>query len=193
MIAPSTPSSARSGRKAPVVLCLALHIVLILVYVTLIVVASHHYEHGLNLPFTTSGELWLSLTVSAISQTFGTASRIPDNLAHALTHVFQIYLAVLVLATQHITLANNFYTRQTLTAIHDKLSAWLGLGSSLSVLSNQIARPAALSGVTAIALYLGDVAILHIAIPTSFTVNVFNSTHVSTYATQLARLSGMTL
>lgn len=55
-------------------LCRVLHIILILLYVALVIVASQHYEHGLNFPFTSTGQTTLSATVSIISQGFGTVS-----------------------------------------------------------------------------------------------------------------------
>ncbi|KAI0788914.1 hypothetical protein BC629DRAFT_1440116 [Irpex lacteus] len=63
----------------------------------------------------------MSITVSVIAQTFGT-----------------LYLAALVLVTQRLSLICDIHTRQTLTALHDKLSAWLGLGSSILTLVDQV-------------------------------------------------------
>lgn len=55
-------------------LCRGLHILLILLYVTLVVVASQHYEHGLNFPFSPTGQTTMSVVVSVITQTFSTVS-----------------------------------------------------------------------------------------------------------------------
>lgn len=55
-------------------LCHFLHITLILVYIALVVVASRHYEHGLDYPFTSAGQTLLFATVSVVAQTFSTVS-----------------------------------------------------------------------------------------------------------------------
>ena len=55
-------------------LCLALHAALILLFIFLVVIAAYHREHGVNRVFTTSGQTAMSLTVSVISQSFGTVS-----------------------------------------------------------------------------------------------------------------------
>ncbi|KAI0683023.1 hypothetical protein BC835DRAFT_1423689 [Cytidiella melzeri] len=151
-------------------LCQLLHIVLILLYAAAVMVASHQYEHGLNYAFTTAGQTSMSFTVSAVAQTFST-----------------VYLAVLVLVTQRLALIRDLHTRQTPTAIHDKSSAWLGLGSSLVTLLDQTRVPAAVSSVVFIAIWLGGVAILHIAIPASVSVSVYNHTVATQQQTQLAR------
>ncbi len=44
------------------------------VYVMLVVVASQHYEHGLNFSFSPTGQTTMSVTVSVITQTFSTVS-----------------------------------------------------------------------------------------------------------------------
>lgn len=53
-------------------LCHFLHITLILIYIVLVVVASRHYEHGLDYRFTSGGQTWMSVTVSVVAQTFST-------------------------------------------------------------------------------------------------------------------------
>lgn len=55
-------------------LCRLLHIILILLYVALVIIASQHYEHGLNFPFSPTGQTTVSVTVAIISQGFGTVS-----------------------------------------------------------------------------------------------------------------------
>ncbi|KAI0750551.1 hypothetical protein BC629DRAFT_1598872 [Irpex lacteus] len=151
-------------------LCRVLHIILILLYVALVTKASQHYEHGLNFPFTPSGQTTISVTVSIISQGFGT-----------------LYLAGLVLVTQRLALIHDLHTRQTLTAIHDKTSAWLGLGSSLLAIVDQIKLPSAVFSVAFIGSYLLGIAALHITIPASVSVNTYNATIMTQQTTQLAR------
>ncbi|KAF7795220.1 hypothetical protein EIP86_006370 [Pleurotus ostreatoroseus] len=63
-----------------------------------------------------------------------------------------------------------FHRRQTLSAIHDKSSAWLGLGSSAFALLRQKAIKTDLVGVIATALYLLCISVVHTAFPGIFTV-----------------------
>lgn len=101
----------------------------------------------------------------------------------------QLYLAGLLWTIQRITLRRDLHTQQTLTAIHDKSCAWLGLCSSLSVLLDQIKIPAALPKVLCIFLYLGGISVLHIVIPSSLNVNIYNGTVSVEQDTTLARPS----
>ncbi len=89
--------------------------------------------------------------------------------------------------TQRLALIHDLHTRQTLTAIHDKTSAWLGLGSSLLALLDQIKLPSAISSVAYIGSYLAGIAVLHITIPASVSVNTYNATAITQQTTQLAR------
>lgn len=68
------PSAARSHWPRSALLCIALHVALVLIYVVLLVIASQHYEHHVNYPLTSLGEVTLSLGISVIAQTFGTVS-----------------------------------------------------------------------------------------------------------------------
>ncbi|KAI0089621.1 hypothetical protein BDY19DRAFT_114029 [Irpex rosettiformis] len=151
-------------------LCHLMHVVLIILYTTLVIIASRHYEHGLDYPFTLARQTTMSVTVSVVAQTFST-----------------LYLAGLVLLTQRQALIRDLHTQQTLTAIHDKLTAWLGLGSSLMALVDQIRIPAAVSNVVFIAIYLCGVAVLHITIPASVGVSTYDATVPTLQTTQLAR------
>ncbi len=99
----------------------------------------------------------------------------------------QLYLATLVLTTQRLALIRDLHTRQTLTAIHDKASAWLGLGSSLFALMDQITLPSSVSHVALIGSYLAGIAVLHVTIPASMSVNTYNATIPTQQTTQLAR------
>lgn len=96
---------------------------------------------------------------------------------------------MLVLLTQRLALRIELYTVQTLTAIHDKTNAWLGLGSAAVSVWQQTKVPAALSGVTCITVYLAAVFALHITIPAMFNVAPFNATMPTAHQTQLANAS----
>lgn len=97
------------------------------------------------------------------------------------------------MVTQRRALVKSFHTPQTLTAIHDNAAAWLGFGSALRTLKDQFSLPTAPLSILSIALYLTAVAVLHIAIPASFGVNVYNGTSTVAYPTQLARVYNMSL
>lgn len=99
----------------------------------------------------------------------------------------QLYLAALVLVTQRVALIHDLNTRQTLTAIHDKTSAWLGLGSSLLALIDQFKLPSAVPSVICTGIYLAGIAALHITIPAFVSINTYNATVFTKQTTQLAR------
>ncbi|KAF7378111.1 hypothetical protein MSAN_00235300 [Mycena sanguinolenta] len=101
----------------------------------------------------------LSIKDTVATQTFGT-----------------VYSAVLVFLTQTLAMRCNFRPNQTLTAIHDSISAWVGLGSALVTLWNQVAVPASVFGTLNIVGYLSCISILHISIPAILSVEVFNTT-----------------
>lgn len=96
---------------------------------------------------------------------------------------------MLVLSTQRLALRNNMYTRQTLTAIHDKNSAWLGLGSALASLWQQVHLSASAASIVYIALYLFGMFVLHITIPGLFHTVPYNSTVITRQTTLLANAS----
>ena len=77
---------------------------------------------------------------------------------------------MLLYCTQQLALRRNLNQKQNLTAAHDKSTAWLGLGSAVPVLFNQIRTPADIFGTTCILLYLGGLFVLGITMPILFTV-----------------------
>ncbi|KAF9467098.1 hypothetical protein BDZ94DRAFT_1305594 [Collybia nuda] len=94
-----------------------------------------------------------------------------------------LYLTLLIYFTQQLSLRRNLSIKQTLTATHDKSTAWTGLGSALVSLFSQINLPASLGGVAIITLYLLGVATLKVSTPSLFAVVPFNMTvmdHVQT-------------
>jgi hypothetical protein len=78
--------------------------------------------------------------------------------------------------TQRLAMQRNFRSFQTLTATHDSLSSWAGLGSALATLYNQLSVTASVFGTLNVVGYLGCVAILHITIPAFLSVETFNTT-----------------
>ncbi|GJE98952.1 hypothetical protein PsYK624_151900 [Phanerochaete sordida] len=125
-----------------------MHILLVIIHIALLVVISGHYEHAVMFPITHATTTWAPLAVGAAQQAFATT-----------------YTAGLVLVTQRLALRADLRTRQTLTAVQDKIAAWLGLGSALDALWQQTKLRAAPGGVALVALYLLCVFTLHISMP----------------------------
>ena len=94
-----------------------------------------------------------------------------------------------MLFTQRLALRRDLNTRQTLTAVHDKTAAWLGLGSALSSLHAQARLPAAVGGVFCITTYLSCIFALHISIPGLFHVVPYNETIQTVQPTLLANIA----
>ena len=106
-----------------------------------------------------------------------------------MTEVSQTYLAILVLFTQRLALKRDLRVRQTLTAVHDKNNAWLGLASSLVTLFQQLSSRAAPVEVTCIMLYLSFIFSLHVTIPTLFSFLPVNGTAIVHLPTKLSNVS----
>jgi hypothetical protein len=95
----------------------------------------------------------------------------------------QVYLAVLVLVTQTLSMRRSLVTPQSLTATHDSTAAWAGIGSAFLYLWNQKAVRASLTGILSVFLYLGTVLVLHITTPGLFSLETFNSNSISVVVT----------
>ncbi|KAJ7894917.1 hypothetical protein B0H14DRAFT_3640700 [Mycena olivaceomarginata] len=137
------------------VLGFALHLVLVLVHVVLLVIWRVHAEH--NIIFAVRLQGIVSFLVTALATTVGT-----------------LYLSLLVYITQKFALQRNLQFGRTLTAAHDNATAWIGLGSGLETLFDQIAVPSSSISILLIVGYLLDVSVLHITIPALFSVQAFN-------------------
>ncbi|KAJ6514660.1 hypothetical protein DFH09DRAFT_1431637 [Mycena vulgaris] len=81
-----------------------------------------------------------------------------------------IYSALLVFITQTLSMRRDLQTHQPLTAVHDNAAAWLGLGSAFLCLWRQMPVPASISGVRSAFFFLGNIALLQIAMPNIFVV-----------------------
>ncbi|EKM54941.1 uncharacterized protein PHACADRAFT_142728 [Phanerochaete carnosa HHB-10118-sp] len=150
------------------ILCFSLHVLHVLIHAALFVVISHHYEHAITIHFDSSTTTWAPLFVGTILQIFATG-----------------YNAILVLLTQRRALRNDLSARQTLTAVHNKASAWLGLESALESLWQQTKLSAAAWGVSCITLYLLCVFALHISIQGFFHVVLYTATMPTLQLTNL--------
>ncbi|KAJ3556625.1 hypothetical protein NM688_g1922 [Phlebia brevispora] len=151
--------------KLSVTLCIVLHAILAFIYAAIFAT----YEAGVyNRPLHFSPSL-VRTVLSVVSQAFTIT-----------------YCAILVLLTQRITLHDLINKPQTLSAIHDKSSAWLGLGSSLQTLARQATLVTDFLSVSMITAYLLLIFVVHTTLPGIFGVATVNVTVSSTYPTTLA-------
>ncbi|KAJ7654869.1 hypothetical protein B0H14DRAFT_1126242 [Mycena olivaceomarginata] len=136
-------------------LCLALHTGLILLHLVLMVIWATCLEHR--------------IIFSAELQT-----KISEVTKAAMTGFATIYLALIVFVTQK--LANWCYLKRytTLTATHDNLLSWSGLGSALNNFYLQLSVPASIFGTFSIAGYLGLITVIHVTTPALVSVITFN-------------------
>ena len=86
------------------------------------------------------------------------------------------------LATQRLLLADP----TTASGIHDEFNAWIGLGSALLTLWNQLSVRTAAIWVFCIATYLVITSILHVTIPAMFTVKTGTLYTVNSTTSRLA-------
>jgi hypothetical protein len=101
-----------------------------------------------------------------------------------MTDTEQIYLAVLVLVTQKLSMRCSLITTQPLTATHDSTAAWAGIGSAFLHFWHQKAVRASITGIGSVFLYLGTVLVLHVTTPGLFALETFNSTSTSLVLTE---------
>ncbi|KAF7377889.1 hypothetical protein MSAN_00212600 [Mycena sanguinolenta] len=139
------------------VLCFALHLALMLLHVAVLISAMRHWEHRFT--FAVDQQATVSFWMTVAIQIFGTG-----------------YAAILLFLTQTLAMRRNFGPNRTLTAIHDTISAWAGLGSALVSLWNQVSVPASGFATFIIVGYLCCISLLHISIPAMISVEVFNAT-----------------
>ena len=99
---------------------------------------------------------------------------------------------MLVLLTQQLALKREFHVSQTLSALHDKSSAWLGVGSSALVLWSQLKVRTAPLRILLIAIYLAGIFVFHITTPSLFNVVPYNVTTTVKQPTQLGRVIPIT-
>ncbi|KAJ6602731.1 hypothetical protein DFH09DRAFT_1125418, partial [Mycena vulgaris] len=138
-------------------LCFTLHVALVLFNIALLFTGLKSWEH--RIAFSLDRQTTVSFWATAITTGFGT-----------------IYTSILVFLTQKLAMRRNIQLHQTLTATHDSIFAWAGLGSAVATLYNQLAVPASVFGSLNVAGYLGCISILHIAIPAFISVETFDTT-----------------
>ncbi|KAG1843192.1 hypothetical protein F4604DRAFT_1824867 [Suillus subluteus] len=158
--------SGRPGRVLAI-LCTLLHIILVLLHVAILVLSISSIEHLLVLQLTSGNEIWVTI-LSASSQAF-----------------YVIYCTILVYLMQRLTFLENVTRRQTITALHDTVNAWKGLGSALECLWRQSTIPASWWSILSITAYLACVFSLHVVSSSIIQLQTFNST-VDASATKIS-------
>ncbi|KAF8840656.1 hypothetical protein BDN67DRAFT_627201 [Paxillus ammoniavirescens] len=160
---------ARSAEKRSLrllrTICYALHITLVVIHVVLLGLWSHRVEHRVIIPLGTRSNI-VSVGLAVASQAF-----------------FTLYQAGMVATTQRLASQRNLMQRQTLTATHDKLGAWTGLGAALLAIWGQMNITSAFWGVLTVMLYLGGIAVLHVTSSSLLNLETFNDTSPSTSQT----------
>jgi hypothetical protein len=71
-----------------------------------------------------------------------------------------------------------------LTATHDKVLAWNGMGSAASILFQQFKLPVSPLGIFSICLYLSTISVLHVTTSALVSVEAFNYNISTTVDTQ---------
>lgn len=163
------------------IVCMALHILLVIVHITLLGLAVARTEH--NIIFSINLQQNVSFWCKVITTVFGTVRPVIHLCPH-LTFPMKTYYSLLVYLTQRLAMSSALKTYSLLTATHDKLSAWAGIGSAIFTIYKQLALPASFFGILNISLYLFSIAILHITTPELLSVQTFNVLIPSTVETQ---------
>ncbi|KAI6010594.1 hypothetical protein EDC04DRAFT_789942 [Pisolithus marmoratus] len=148
---PNTEQASMSGRwwqtrkwVVYITACYALHVILVINYVVLLVLYADGLAALVPIPTKIPNDV-ATASVTFILQTLGTG-----------------YSIFLVWITQRLALRRELLQKQTLTAIHDKASAWNGLGAGLNSLWDQSRVNGSTSGVFLVIVYLGGIFVLHI-------------------------------
>ncbi|KAJ7912157.1 hypothetical protein B0H13DRAFT_2477681 [Mycena leptocephala] len=132
---------------------LILHSALVAIHLALVGIWARGLEHRFTVAL--ENEKFVSFLISATTTAFGT-----------------IYSALLVFATQTLSMRRSLQMDQVLTATHDNAAAWAGVGAAISYLWSQKTVPARASmiGVLTAALYLTTILGLHITTSSLFSL-----------------------
>ncbi|KAJ7610618.1 hypothetical protein DFH06DRAFT_1308628 [Mycena polygramma] len=137
-------------------LWLILHVGLALLHLAILIIGMRGLER--RAVFTLEHQATVSFVVTALSTGIGIG-----------------YLSTALFVTQKLAMHHNLRACQTLTATHDNIAAWNGLGSALSTLYAQLKVPASVFGTSIVAVYLSCLALLHITSPAIFSVVGYNT------------------
>ncbi|OJA14650.1 hypothetical protein AZE42_02668 [Rhizopogon vesiculosus] len=140
------------------ILSTLLHTLLVLFHLVLLALSISGVEHRLVVLITYGNEIWETI-LSASSQAF-----------------YAFYCTILVYLMQRLTLLKNLTRRQTLTALHDTVNAWSGLGSALECLWLQTVITASWWWIVSITVYLTCIFTLHVVSSSIIQLQTFNAT-----------------
>ncbi|KAJ6474834.1 hypothetical protein C8R45DRAFT_1010680 [Mycena sanguinolenta] len=146
-------------------ICILLHILLVVAYVAALVFTVTRTEH--NVIFSLDKQHKVSFLCKVATNAFGT-----------------IYYAALVYATQKLAIAYSIEKYSFLTATHDQILAWNGIGSAFATLYAQSKWPTASLHILSIWMYLGGISILHVTTPAVLSTESFNLSIPTKVSTQ---------
>ncbi|KAG0694158.1 hypothetical protein DFH29DRAFT_1083930 [Suillus ampliporus] len=153
-------------------LCHILHGMLVMIHIVLVIFHIHHWEHRVTLSFTpTNNNVW------------------PAILSASLQAFYTIYTAVLLFLTQRLAISRTLVRRLKLTAIHDIIGAWAGLGSALGSVWRQTNIPASWWMTFAVTAYLASISVLHVTSSTLLQFQTFNTSMATSVPTTLGWLN----
>ncbi|KAJ6506664.1 hypothetical protein C8R45DRAFT_1090347 [Mycena sanguinolenta] len=95
-----------------------------------------------------------------------------------------IYYSTLVYLTQKVVIGHAAQEYSLLTATHDKLLAWTGIGSAISTAWQQVKLPGSPLQILYISIYLATISVLHIATPALVSVESFERSLRTQFGTQ---------
>ncbi|KAF8554068.1 hypothetical protein OG21DRAFT_1138308 [Imleria badia] len=125
-----------------------------------------HPEHRFSVPANSTA---LTVGLSAFLQAF-----------------YTIYTAVLVLMTQQLALSATMSKKQTLTAVHDIVGAWNGIGAAISALWQQTKVVSSPLAILLVLGYLSCISGLHIISSSVIQFEAFNNTITSAVPSMVA-------
>ncbi|KAG1849961.1 hypothetical protein F4604DRAFT_1959430 [Suillus subluteus] len=150
-------------------ICYMLHAILVMIHVVLVIFYIFHWEHRVTLSFTQMNNDFWPVVLSVSLQAF-----------------YTIYTAVLLFLTQRLVMSRTLVRRRKLTAIHDILGSWMGLGSALNSLWQQIDISISWWMTFAVTVYLASMSVLHVTSSTLLRLQPFNTSISTAVPTTLA-------
>ncbi|KAF8148724.1 hypothetical protein K438DRAFT_1989092 [Mycena galopus ATCC 62051] len=156
---------ARNSYRNSSLVSAVLHVSLVAIHLALLAISRMELEHEITFPLTRQAVV--SWAITTIATTFVT-----------------IYLAVLLFMTQTLAFQRSLRKLQMITATHDNIAAWDGIGSALVQIWHQKAVPASVFGVLSAFAYLAGVLVLHITSPALLSVQPFEVNYLIPVTTQ---------
>lgn len=133
--------------------------------------------------FPVAKQATVSLAITIVATTINTVTHIVSSSRVRSTHSMQAYSAALIFVTQSLATRYHLRRHQTLSATHDNLAAWTGMGAAITNLWGQRELRTSLGGVLSTTIYLAAVLALHTTTPALISVAAFNSTSSTSIST----------